>query len=74
LGLPRGLGNASLNTNLISYGLKGKMGKLPFPVPTIIPNFGSRTSDVGIMLSRNLITPVGYGIGVGQLQYVQKNK
>ncbi|WP_367916109.1 hypothetical protein [Leadbetterella sp. DM7] len=74
LGLRRGLGNASRNTNMISFALKGKMGKLPFSIPTIMPSFGRRTSDIGIMLSRNIITPVGYGIGVGQLQYVKKFK
>lgn len=74
LGLRRGLGDAARNTNMISYGLKGRLGKLPFSVPTLMPKIGSRTSDVGIMLSRNFITPFGYGIGVGQFQYVQKRK
>jgi RHS repeat-associated protein len=74
LGLPKGFGKASKYTNMISYGLKGRMGQLPFNVRTPIVGLSAKSRDVGIILSRNLITPVGYGIGVGQLQYVQKRK
>jgi RHS repeat-associated protein len=74
LGLKKGFGKVTPYTNRVSYDLKGKLGKLPFSVPTLMPKIGRKTSDVGIMLSRNFITPFGYTVGVGQLQYIQKRE
>jgi hypothetical protein len=74
LGLRRGLGSATPYTNMISYGLNGKLGSLSVRVPTPIVGLSAKSKDLGLILSRNLITPVGYGIGVGQLQYLQKRK
>lgn len=72
LGLPKGFGNASNYTNMISYGLKGRLGQLPFRVRTPLVGLSAKSSDIGLVLSRNLITPFGYGVGLGQLQLVQK--
>jgi hypothetical protein len=70
LGLPKGFGKASHYTNMTSYALKGKIGSLPFRVPTPLVGISAKSNDFGIILSRNIITPVGYG--VGQLQHFQK--
>ncbi|MFC3813335.1 RHS repeat domain-containing protein [Lacihabitans lacunae] len=72
LGLPKGFGSASKYTNMVSYGLKRSMGQLPFSVRTPLVGLSAKSRDLGIVLSRNLVTPVGYGIGVGQLQYLKK--
>lgn len=74
LGLRRGLGSATPYTNMISYGLNGRMGRLPFRVSTPIVGLSAKSNDVGLILSRNLVTPIGYGIGVSQLQHIQKRK
>ncbi|HXT83264.1 MAG TPA: hypothetical protein VN704_02865, partial [Verrucomicrobiae bacterium] len=72
LGLPRGLGDAQLHTNWFSYNLKGELGRTFWRIPTPIVGFNVMTSDRGLMLSRNVLTPLGYTTGFGQLQYIQK--
>lgn len=73
LNLARGFGKASKYTNMASYGLKGRLGRLPFTIPTPIIGVFSRSNDIGIIMSRNLITPFGYLTGIGQLQHLKKH-
>jgi len=74
LGLPKGFGEASKYTNGFSYELKGKWGKLPFRAPTLVGGALRYTSDFGLMMSRNIFTPTGYIIGIGNYPKIQNKK
>ncbi len=74
LGLPKGLGPATPYTNSFSLALKNSMGRSSFKVPTLVGTKIRYTRDIGLITSRNLLTPLGYTTGVGQFQYIQRKK
>ncbi len=55
-----------------SLSLKGRLGTLPFRVATPLVSPTAKAYDFRLILSRNLLTPMGYTMGVGQLQYLQE--
>jgi len=74
LGLPKGLGAVSPNTNGFSLLLKNTMGRSPVRIPTLVGYNIRPTKDIGLIMSRNILTPIGYTSGVGQFQYLSIKK
>jgi hypothetical protein len=65
------LGSANKMTSPISVALQGRLGKLPFRVPTPLNGINTMSKDVGSILSRNLLIPVGR---TAPFQFIQTKK